>query len=317
MNCMHKLKTKYGSKMKKMNFRLIALLILGILPFYSISQNGNLLIIAEPGFRVYVDEDFKGYTIEEQDGIFLEKIPTGKRKITIKKSGNETKEANVEITVGKTAEIDFNNLNSSVSKNDNHGDKNEFSEKVKYFEENSSGIYRDERDNQLYDWVKIGGVIWMADNLNYKTVDSYCLRNDKSNCDKYGRLYIWESAMVACPEGWHLASDNEWRDLEMGLGMRESEFNIERGERNKVVARQLKSTTGWSATSFENGNNSSGLSILPSGTLRVKGYFSWITLYWTSTKRGQYNAYYREFNNDIGRSTTDLEAGCAVRCVRD
>jgi uncharacterized protein (TIGR02145 family) len=33
-------------------------------------------------------------------------------------------------------------------------------------------------------------------------------------CDKYGVLYTWESALNACPSGWHLPSLEEFRFLE-------------------------------------------------------------------------------------------------------
>ncbi|MBA7584634.1 hypothetical protein ES708_26591 [subsurface metagenome] len=44
-----------------------------------------------------------------------------------------------------------------------------------------------------------------------------------SNYQTYGVLYNWPAALNACPTGWHLPSDEEWKQLEMYLGMSQSE----------------------------------------------------------------------------------------------
>jgi hypothetical protein len=53
----------------------------------------------------------------------------------------------------------------------------------------------------------------MAENLNYNTNESMCYDNKVKNCDKYGKLYNWETAMKACPMGWHLPRNEEWNIL--------------------------------------------------------------------------------------------------------
>ena len=75
--------------------------------------------------------------------------------------------------------------------------------------------------------------MWMAENLNIKTDDSWCYDNKESNCQKYGRLYSWDAAMKACPSGWHLPTREDFKILVISVG-----------GMNKA-GRILKSKTGW------------------------------------------------------------------------
>ena len=59
---------------------------------------------------------------------------------------------------------------------------------------------------------------WMAENLNFETVESKCFKDTDYGCEEYGRLYSWAASLKACPEGWHLATDNEWYILASQYG---------------------------------------------------------------------------------------------------
>lgn len=123
---------------------------------------------------------------------------------------------------------------------------------------------KDSRDGYKYQIVTIGRQTWMAENLQYETDSgSWIYNNDISNLDLYGRLYNWEAAKVACPQGWHVPTDPEWTLLELHCGMDPEEANANSYRRSGSVGLKLMSLSGW----FENGNgtNSYGFSIHPSG----------------------------------------------------
>lgn len=67
----------------------------------------------------------------------------------------------------------------------------------------------DPRDGQLYPVIQIGNNCWMNKNLNFAYGNSFCYDYLPYNCDVYGRLYDWYSALNACPPGWRLPSVNE------------------------------------------------------------------------------------------------------------
>ena len=109
--------------------------------------------------------------------------------------------------------------------------------KADYITVGNNGTFVDQRDGQEYEWLKIGDQVWMADNLNYDVDSSWCWGNNSSNCDTYGHLYKWNAVMQGesssnsnpsgvqgvCPDGWHVPSDEEWKELEMQLGMSQTE----------------------------------------------------------------------------------------------
>ena len=93
------------------------------------------------------------------------------------------------------------------------------------------GYYTDPRDGYTYKTIKIGNQIWLAENLRYlprigKGYYVYDYQgNDVSEAKKtqnykdFGVLYNMSAAQEACPVGWHIPSDVEWKELDKYLGL--------------------------------------------------------------------------------------------------
>jgi len=115
------------------------------------------------------------------------------------------------------------------------------------------GSFTDSRDNKQYSTVTIGNLTWMAQNLNFDTDESWCLREGKNptaasnaNCEKFGRLYSWEAAQHACPAEWRLPEARDWDNMVSTVG-------------GEYPGMRLKSRTDW------NGTDEFGFSALPGG----------------------------------------------------
>jgi len=86
--------------------------------------------------------------------------------------------------------------------------------------------FTDPRDSTTYYQVEIGDQIWMAENLRYVSGDSvghnYRSRSEFPLYENvYGLLYSFNEAKNACPPGWRLPSDEDWKVLEARFGMTE------------------------------------------------------------------------------------------------
>jgi len=110
--------------------------------------------------------------------------------------------------------------------------------------------FTDPRDGKVYRTVKIGSQVWMAENLAYAAEGSKCYNNEESNCEKYGRLYDWDTAMKSCPAGWHLPSREEWQTL------------VDFAGGGKIAGEKLKAKSGWNDYEGKSGNGTDEYSFL-------------------------------------------------------
>ena len=213
----------------------------------------------------------------------------------------------------------------------------------------------DKRDGNHYNIVKIGNQFWMAENLRYlpSVVGPNMISNTQpyyyvydydgtdvaaakatENYKTYGVLYNWAAAMNgdasseanpsgvqgACPCGWHLPSDAEWKQLEMHLGMTEDEANAD-GWRGTDEGGKLKDTTLWNAPNT-GATNESGFAALPGGYRDVLSFYNIgnYCLLWSATEYDATNAWFRSmthFFSELRRDNGVKSAGNSVRCVRD
>src|SRR5680860_889399 len=181
-------------------------------------------------------------------------------------------------------------------------------------------------------WLAVGTQVWAKANLNVGTriagvtnqtnnaiLEKYCYSDTESNCTTYGGLYQWNEAMQyvttqgaqgICPTGSHVPSDNDWKILEMQLGMTQANADA----------------TGWSrgtdqGTQLQPGG-SSGLNIPLAGYRATDGTLlnlSAATYLWSSSESST-SAWIRRLNSGtatVYRSTYDKGGGYSVRCVRN
>jgi uncharacterized protein (TIGR02145 family) len=241
------------------------------------------------------------------------------------------------------------------------------------------GSFTDPRDNKTYKTVKIGEQTWLAENLKFEAKDSKCygeggevaagyiedndgyIHSDKptstttlipakiqTNCQKYGRLYNWETAKKVCPFGWHLPSDVEWNKLG-----------------GEEAGKYLKAKNGWNNFKSKSGNGEDifGFSALPGGfgysyssysyssyprgylflidtnipieaqtqvaqeTTVAAGtvfhYVGYSGFWWSATEHSSYDSnalfrYMSRSNANVGRDINDRkEYLYSVRCIKD
>jgi len=202
----------------------------------------------------------------------------------------------------------------------------------------------DNRDGKTYKSVVIGTQTWMAENLNYNATGSKCYGEGglvynveseliplldsevQANCEKYGRLYDWATAMNnsasstavpsgvqgVCPDGWHLPGYGEWDTLITAVG----------GENTAGI--KLKAISDWNDYEGASGNGTDeyGFSALPSGSYSEGSFFGVGNYghWWGATENDSYYAfalgitYYDEYAYGYSGDKPNL---FSVRCVQD
>ena len=188
---------------------------------------------------------------------------------------------------------------------------------------------------QTYKTVRIGPQTWMAENLNYNASGSRCYGEGgevydifngqntlsseeiQANCDKYGRLYDWNTAMDACPPGWRLPSEADWNILSAVAG----------GSEN------LRAVDGWDDCGPSKSNQYKcydihGFAALPGGRgLEDDSYYFFYDIghdgnWWSATENDAFNAYDRSMryyysNEYLDRNIRGKSVFLSVRCLQD
>ncbi len=203
----------------------------------------------------------------------------------------------------------------------------------------------DARDGTTYATTVIGTQMWMAENMKYLPsvnppdeesltdphyyvygYDGDVVDDAKAteNFETYGVLYNWPAAANSCPDGWHLPSDEEWKTLEMFLGMTQEQADaIEM--RGTDQGGQLKEigTDHWDAPNT-GATDAYGFTALPAGlrSTYLSGFdlLGSNTYIWTSTEYLSDYGWKRYLDTEetgIYRIQEVKLMGYAVRCVKD
>jgi uncharacterized protein (TIGR02145 family) len=202
-------------------------------------------------------------------------------------------------------------------------------------------------DGNVYNTIKIGSQVWLQENLSvthYRNGDPVPFiidnnqwlaadsgaysnyNNDAALVSFYGRLYNWyavNDSRLLSPVGWHIPTDNEWKILELYLGMTTNQADSV-FYRGTTEGGKLKEsgTVHWTAPNT-GATNSTGFNGLPGG-YRSNTFLDKSTngYWWTSSKASFDQAIFRSISYDksgIVRSTYHMNEtlGLSIRCVKD
>ena len=178
--------------------------------------------------------------------------------------------------------------------------------------DSDTGTVRD-IDGNVYKTIKIGNQWWMAENLRVtknprgKPIKGYFYKDDASTYGKYGLLYTWETAMDGssmentqgiAPEGWHIPSERDWKELINTLGGEEK------------VAEKIKV------------GGSTGFNAYLSGGADFKGeylYFKKYAMFWSSTSVNEERAIHVGFSdeNKWESFAAKKNGRIHIRCIKD
>jgi len=184
--------------------------------------------------------------------------------------------------------------------------------------------FKDDGDNE-YEAVLIGSQTWMAKNLNVVADGSKCYHNLDANCDTYGRLYNWATAMNIedryndesytvqakhrgiCPSGWHIPSTAEWSTLVNHADSLTSGI-------------KLKASSIWRSNT---GTDIYGFAAFPGGNINDAGTSFSLTengIWWSATEFDRSKAWGWRMTHDnsyADRGNANKPNLYSIRCVKD
>jgi len=198
-------------------------------------------------------------------------------------------------------------------------------------------------DGNIYSVVKIGEQYWLGSDLRvtrYRNGDSIeevedgaawaelesgafsYYNNESVNGETGGVLYnhfAVRDERKLVPMGWRVATDEDWKELERFLGMREDAIDYE-GYRGVSEGRQLKTEIGWNYR--RNGTDDYGFGAYPWGMRQGNdGEFRDLgnaVRYWCWDEENEWQAWFRLLGNNteqIYRGYYDRRYGFNVRMV--
>jgi uncharacterized protein (TIGR02145 family) len=204
---------------------------------------------------------------------------------------------------------------------------------------------------KVYKTIKIGSQWWMAEDLAVdvyrdssliKKIDNNAQWSEDtsgafviSNGNYYYNWFAVSHMKSIAPLGWHVPTDQEWKQLENYLGMQSSETD-KSGWRGTFEGNKLK-IGGPYATTIENQKwnnqlsidgfdfiNESGFSALPNNCRLFNGSYGEPIgrsqgFWWTTTEIAN-DAWFRNLDykkTNILRSHVLKNYGFAVRCIKD
>ena len=184
----------------------------------------------------------------------------------------------------------------------------------------AEGTWTDPSDGSTYHWVRYGNLEWLCENYRgpHSAGDAVTADEVEEGTDdflKYGYLYDFTGANSLGVDGWRLPSDEDWKNLEMCLGMSEAEAD-QTGWRGQYVGTLLmQDATG------------TGLGLICGGYAHSMGGFGTRRfmvdgIYWTSSPDESQEGYgwcrMISYNRErVRRETMITERYMSVRLVRD
>jgi uncharacterized protein (TIGR02145 family) len=149
----------------------------------------------------------------------------------------------------------------------------------------------------------------------------------------YGRHYNWYAvgdSRGLCPVGWHVPSDDEWKQIEIYLGMspEDADEHLNRGTdeggKLKSIRTQPETHPRWRSPNI-GATNESGFSGLPGGFRGNNGYFYAIGDFggwWSSTEYvwDSNIVWYRYLSfadSKVAKHYDNKQGGYTIRCLLD
>ena len=282
------------------------------------------------GEVVFVTDDDKEYIcysnkwipsdeIDKSDEISSssENNSTDEKSSSSKKEESSSSEALLEESSSSGIESSSSKEEPDESSNSSSIQEEESSSSAESLSELTDSTFTDSRDGQTYRILKLGKQVWFGENLNYSGEDAvgYCHENDPEKCEIYGKLYRWNDAMKACPEGWHLPGLLEWIDLINYVGGQE------------MAGVKLKSKAYWyiqEEFAQYAGTDDYGFSILPGSFMSEEGSFGSTARLaahlWTSTEETDTRSNDVFLMHSMGKVVLEgspRDIGMSVRCLKN